>query len=109
FGDPITNIYRYETNKIVDGASKVAYEAVEAYHVYDWGWEISSVVTDASGAALTTSYQYYPITQFGSPDDTKLSRIDYPDGSWEVRHYAIPVQGANFATLWTVTKPYKDT
>src|SRR5258708_24726073 len=84
-----TETNRMETNVISDAAGNVAYEAIESYHLFDWGWELVSTVSDPLGAALTTSFDYWPVPDLcntccpGDPNDGHLRLTTYPDGTWE--------------------------
>ena len=107
-GTVVTNVNRFETNKVTDGASKLAYEAVENYELFSWGWELISVVVDPATNVLTTTFAYHHPTNSAPADARKLASINYPDGSWENRSYAIAVIANGPALLSSVGRPYKD-
>ena len=79
--------FRYETNQLSDGAGHQAFIVVENYvKTNDWFWCLNSVVIGPPNWGLTYSFEYCP---YG------VSRINYPDASWEEREYslAVPTDG----------------
>lgn len=108
FGLPIgysTN--RFETNRVTDGASRLAYEAIEKHRWFEWGWDQISVTVDPATNALTTTFEYFTSTNAESYRAVgELHRTSYPDGSWEHRRYGSP-QGIG-QVLQYIHRPYKD-
>jgi RHS repeat-associated protein len=78
--------YRLEKLTIRD-QQKIAYQALERYRRYPWGWRLVENVTDPEGAALSVKVEYYH--DFHPLADGKVRHIIYPDGYWEERYYEI--------------------
>lgn len=81
----ITSGTRQETVEL-KSASATLYKAVEKYSQFAWGWELTNVVTNPDGQALTNSFVYYT----NSAQDatfTKLKERWYPGGRWELHRH----------------------
>ncbi|HWA09343.1 MAG TPA: RHS repeat-associated core domain-containing protein [Opitutaceae bacterium] len=62
------------------------------YKTFSWGEELLSETSDPSGAALTTTYDYYSSGWASSGSSLsgnagKLASVVHPDGSWEKYDY----------------------
>jgi len=101
---------RYETVQIKYTGGSLAYECKETYWQYSWGWELRETKTDPSGAALTTTFDYY--TDSTAPAYYRRAKsVTYPDGFWEVRQYCDVFDDylTPYGALQYVLSPWMDT
>ena len=83
----------------------VASEVRDVYHAYPWGTEKKSTVTDPSGDALETTWDYYE----DSSDTANYSRLKWqidPDGSW--KKYDYYPTGSRSGKINRVYRPWKN-
>lgn len=109
-----TNGNRNVLIEMLDASGKIASAEQKTYGQFSWGEELVQDVADPSGAALATTYEYEgppssggygaPSGGYGPPPPTgpgHLSRVIYPDGSWE--RYEYDTDGV---TLLKTTRPF---
>ncbi|MBI4556124.1 MAG: RHS repeat protein, partial [Candidatus Hydrogenedentes bacterium] len=99
-----SNTNRIETVEIKQGTNS-AYQAVEIYHPYAWGWELTNVVTGTGTTALTNSFDYYQ----DAGDEfsyTKIKEKRFPNGGWEKWLYPDADNGG--PNLQRRLRPWKD-
>jgi len=109
----ITSTNRVETYQLKNGAGTVSDKAIEVYHKFPWGYELTTVTNDPGGANLVTRFDY-----FTNPANTwnhrKLAFSSYPDGFWEKRIYADAAvetatsEGVPEGALWRLVHPWKN-
>ena len=83
----ITNTMRQETVEIAS-RGVVSYKAVETYNHFDWGWELTNVVSNPGANGLTNSFTYYT----NADDQITYRKIKdkwFPGGQWERTFYAL--------------------
>ncbi|MDX1952065.1 MAG: RHS repeat-associated core domain-containing protein [Verrucomicrobiota bacterium] len=71
---------RAETVEI-HGGTNLTYKAIENYHKFAWGWELTNVVTNPGSNGLTNSWEYFTDSNDDFYQQLKLYRK--PDGGWE--------------------------
>ena len=76
---------RTETVEIKSPTNTV-YKAIETYRRFDWGWELTNVVSNPDGYGLTNSFTFYESS--AEPNAyRKLKDHWYPGGRWERMYY----------------------
>src|SRR5665213_2081592 len=102
---------RTEAETVTDGSgANLALQKTRVYQTFPWGEELISDISDPSGLALTTTYNYYAPTTTGSAlgdgHYSKLQSVTNPDGSWVVYDYFDAFQ--EWGQLAAVYTPWQD-
>lgn len=74
---------RTETTTIRDITNTIVSKTAKTYRAYPWGEELVGEVLDPSGAALTTTYEFYANTATDGTNYSHLKQRTNADSSWE--------------------------
>lgn len=94
---------RQETVEL-KSATATLYKAIEKYSAFVWGWELTNVVTNPDGQALTNSFVYYTDSAQEAAF-TKIKERWYPGGRWELYRYPY---GDEYGTAHCEDWPFGD-
>ncbi len=104
---------RHESIQLKDASNVVALQTTRIYNTND---ELITEIADPSGAALTTTYDYYDQSgDAGTGNQNRLKSVTRPDGSWVRYEYYGAYSSstgwsdvARFGQLKAVYKPWQD-
>jgi RHS repeat-associated protein len=104
--ESVTN-QRTETIIRKNAAGVVAAKTKKIFHTYTWGEELIQEITDPDGAALTTTYDYYPGDLSSDPNYAGIKSKTFPDGSWQAFDYGSSADNT-FAVVSHTYEPWGD-